>query len=373
MAYRPKDIYRGRRKFRVPLNIFLFVLVFLTLGGVTMFYVLQRYMVYDANGEATLQLPFGQEEEAEPEAELPYETAAPTVEPVAVEIIWEDPDFTEVDLGGWEDLKPLRGRFVPLREVTDATSFASAVSGVLGAEYYDTAILEMKDRSGQLAWPSTVNTAISFGTAGATDVTEAIARLHEGGKRVAAQMSCFADTMLAQRNWTVALQSNGAVYKDANDVLWVDPYNRTVRTYLTDLARELASMGFDEIILADLYHPMSEAGFTYTVTLQTAPDPVVAVCQMGRRVVNALEGTGAVVSARLDPDSFRGGLGAYTGQDVGIFWRLFARLYCSSWADVLESDTELAASSMNGGSTDQRFVPILGYIPEDSPPYVISG
>ena len=372
MPYRPKDIYRGRRKFRVPLNIFLFVLAFLLVGGVTMFFVLQRYMVYDANG-ATLQLPFaGRETVSDDMGSGDTAAAEPTYEPVQVQVIWEDPDFEDVDMEGWKDLKPVRGWFYPLSTVVSSTELASAVNYIKDGDF-TTAVFEMKDRSGQLAWASTNSVAIDYGTGSTSDIASAIATLHDADKTVAAQISCFADGLMVQRNWTSALQySTGGLYQDANGNYWVDPYNRTIRSYIEGLARELAAMGFDEIILADLYHPVSEAGFAYTVTMQTAPDPVVAVCQMGRRVAEALAGTGVTVSVRIDTASLRNGDGAQTGQDIEIFWRLFARLYCSTSPDMLASDRELATATMENGDADERFVPIMGYVPEDSDCYILS-
>ncbi len=370
MPYRPKDIYRGRRKFRVPLNIFLFVLAFLLVGGVTMFYVLQRYMVYGADG-ATLQLPsFGSQEQTSELEGIPPE---PTFEPVQVQVIWEDPDFEDMDLGGWEDLEPIQGMFYSLNTVTSAEDLAAAVSSMTSGSY-TTAVFEMKSASGQLAWPSDNATARDYATSGPTDMTETIQALHEAGKTVAAQISCFSDNLMVQRNWTCALQySTGGLYQDSNGNFWVDPYNHTIRSYLTDLARELAAMGFDEIILADLIHPVAEQGFGYSVVLQTEPDPVVAVCQMGRRIVDALQGTGVAVSARISTNSMRNGLSEQTGQDIGIFWRLFARLYCPTTIDMVATDRDMAAGFMeeDAGSTDVRFVPITGYTPEDSPSYIL--
>lgn len=368
MPYRPKDIYRGRRKFRVPLTILLFVLVFLLVGGVTLFYVLQRYMVYDANG-ATLQLPFGQEQALGGEAGQP--TPKPTFEPVQVQVIWEDPDYDELDLGGWEQLDAIQGWFIPLGTVTNPTNLAAAVATVRDGEY-STAIFEMKDRSGQLVWPSTSSIALDYATYGATDVSDAIEQLHGAGKTVAAQISCFCDTLLVQRNWTCALQSGAGGLFTSDDFFWLDPYSNTVRTYLTDLALELSALGFDEIILADLYHPISEQGFTYSVVMQTAPDPTVAVCQAGRRVAEALSGTDTIVSARLDTASLRQGLAAQTGQDISVFWRIFARLYCPTSGDMIESDRQTAAASMEQGDISKRFVPIVSSVPEAEASYVIT-
>ena len=144
-----------------------------------------------------------------------------------------------------------------------------------------------------------------------------------------------------------------------------------MRGYLVDLTRELAALGFDEIILADLYHPVSENGFTYSVTLNTEPDPVVAVCQAAQRIAEAGQSTKTVISARLDAGSLRNGQGAQTGQDLNIFWRLFARLYCPTTPDVLASDRETAVAGINGGNADARFVPVEGMIPEDSVSYVL--
>ena len=369
MPYRPKDIYRGRRKFRVPLTILLFVLAFVLVGGVTMFFLLQRFMVYDANG-ATLQLPFLSQTEAPDAAGAALPT--PTYEPVQVQVIWEDPDFADVDLGGWQDLDPIQGWFYPLSTVTNAADLASAVNFVKDSSY-TTAVFEMKDRSGQLGWASANSVAIDYGTGTQTDIASAIATLHDADKTVAAQISCFTDTLMVQRNWTCALQNaTGGIYQDSNGRYWVDPYNHTIRAYLEGLALELADMGFDEIILADLYHPVSENGFGYSTQMQTTPDPVVAVCQMGRRVAEALAGSGVAVSVRIDTDSLRDGKSSQTGQDIDIFWRLFSRLYCPTTIDMFASDREKATESMSGGDENIRFVPILGMAPEDSDSYVLT-
>ena len=368
MPYRPKDIYRGRRKFRVPLTILLFALVFLVAGSVAMFFFLQQYMVYDADG-ATLQLPFGREEG--PEAEGLGPTPEPTFEPVQVQVIWENPDFEDLDMGTWDGLKSVQGLFIPFGTVTDAEALAASVSAV-DSGGYNMAVLEMKNAGGQLVWPSSAETALAYRTDGTTDVTAAIASLHQAGKTVAAQMSCFSDSLLLQHNWSFALRyADDSICQTPEGNYWLDPYNQTVRTYLTDLARELAAMGFDEIILADLYHPVAESGFAYSEQLTTEADPVVAVCQMGRRIVEALQDTEAVVSARLDGASLRAGQGAQTGQDVSVFWRMFARLYCPSAYDILASDKELAVDKMNGGDADARFIPVVGVIPEDNKSYVV--
>ena len=282
-----------------------------------------------------------------------------------VQVVWVNPDFEDVDMGTWDGLKPVKGLFVSEATVRDAAALAASTSAARTGGF-STVVLEMKDRTGQLVWPSNAQTALDYRTMGTADVTGTIESLHDAGLNVAAQISCFADNLLLQHNWSFGLRyADGNLCQNTDGSYWLDPYDQTVRTYLTDLALELADMGFDEIILADLYHPISEGGFSYASPPVAGADPVAAVCQMGRRIAEALEGTDTIVSARLDADSLRNGQGALTGQDVGIFWRLFARLYCPTYADALASDKELATGTMNGGSADVRFVPVVGAIPED--------
>ena len=366
MSYRPRDIYKGRRKFRVPLTIILFVLAALIVGSVVMFYTLQQFIVYDQTG-VTLQLPFmAAEAPAEEEA-----VAVPTFEPVQVQVIYTDPDFSQIDLGGWEELTAETLRFIDFDTATDPVMLAAAITAAANEDYTG-AVLELKTPAGQLAWSSASETALAFGTSGYMDYSETVQTMHDEGLRAVAQISCCADGLLATRNWTVTLQTiSGTSYRDETGVAWLDPYNRTVRSYIQDLMEELAAMGFDEIILADLYHPLSDISFTYSVTLQTAPNPVTAVCQMGRRLVEAMDGTGTAVSALLDESSLREGLGASTGQDIETFWRLFARLYCPAELGSAADNKVLAMETMTQGDGDARFVPVVPGAPEDFSSYCL--
>lgn len=365
MAYRPRDIYKGRRKFRVPLTIFLSVLVILITGTVVLFYTLQQFIVYDQAG-VTLQLPFMDTEPAEAADTAPD----PTFVPIQVEVIYEDPDYSEVDLGGWEDLEPVKLCFIDYETAINSVALASAVTAAQN-EGYDGVLLEMKSPAGKLSWMSSCELAVSYGLSGAMDYTGTLQTIHDAGLIAAAQISCCADKLLSDRNWTVTLQANGSTYRSEDGTGWLDPYNRTVRNYIADLMGELAAMGFDEIVLADLYHPYSESGFQYSVTLQTEPNPVTAVCQMAKRLVESMDGTGVTVSALLDEDSLRNGSGNTTGQDMTAFWGIFARLYCPSEIGTSADNKVLAMETMPRGSIAARFVPMTTAAPEDFDSYCI--
>lgn len=371
MPYRPRDIYRGHRKFRVPTTIILSILCVLIVGGVVLFYGLQQYLVYDQNG-VSLQLPFmgGGTAAVAPESE--NTAPAEILEPVQVEVVYDDPDFSDVDLGGWESLAATQALFVSYDDAAQEQKLSDVLDSV-SSDDYTGLVLELKSEAGQLAWPSASELAVSYGTAGTMDYTDTVAAIHEKNMTAAAQISCCADSAMATRNWPLALQSApGVPYQDGDRNYWLDPYNRTVRNYLADLVRELAAMGFDEIILSNLYHPVSESAFTYSVTIQTTPDPVAAVCAMGRRLAESLSGTETAVSALIDADSMRNASSAQTGQDLEIFWRLFARLYCPSNVYNSSSDIELATSSLTQGDASVRLALVCPYTPENVTSYVIA-
>ena len=367
MPYRPKDIYRGRRKFRVPLVILLFVVAALLIGGISMFYILQQYLVYDQDG-VTLQLPsMASEADSAPAEETVRVSQA--FEPVEVEVIYEAPDFSDTDLGGWDDLTATRARFIAYDDAASESRLNAVLNGL--SDSYNGVVLELKSRAGTLAWASTSDMARGYGAAGEMDYTEIVASLHERGLTAAAQISCLADRLLGQRNWTVTLQDAGGVYQDSDGMYWLDPYNLSVRTYIADLMAELAAMGFDEIILADLCHPAVDTAFTYTVTLQTEASPVNAVCQMARRLAETLQGTDTAVSVLIRSSSLYGD-SERTGQDMEIFWRIFARVYCPSDYWNAESDRAAAAETMYDGDIGIRFAPVcVDYTPEGFDSYVM--
>ena len=260
MPYRPRDIYRGRRKFRVPLTIILSILCVLIVGGVALFYGLQQYLVYDQNG-VSLQLPFMGGAATAP-AESGDTASAEIFEPVQVEVVYEDPDFSDINLGGWENLTATQALFVPYDDVIREQELSEVLESVSSSDYTGF-VLELKSESGQLAWPSGSELAVNYGTTGLMDYTETVAAIHEKNMTAAAQISCCADSAMATRNWPLAIQSApGVPYQDSDKNYWLDPYNRAVRNYLADLMQELAAMGFDEIILSNLCHPVSDSAFT---------------------------------------------------------------------------------------------------------------
>ena len=373
MAYKPRDIYRGRRKFRVPLTLFLFFLAGLLVLAVAVFYGLQRFLVYDSTG-VTLQLPGTQTEEPAEEAASAADTEEdPLVhpEPVYTDIVFLSPSFDDISLEVGTGLTQCQCCLIEYADVIAPVTLASRISTAKGMNCTGV-ILEMKPVTGYLAWGSAVRMAVDYGTGGAADYTDTVASIHAQGMTAAAKISCCADTLMASRNWTLALQNElGLPYADSDGVYWLDPYNRTLRTYLLNLCEELLQQGFDEIILADLRHPVSDSAFNYTVTLHGDASPRDAVCQLARSLAESLNGRETlqggrlIVSAELDASSLRTGGEGSSGQDVAVFAQLFDRLYCRTDSYSVATDEVLAGSFISTNAA-LRFVPVFtSYAPSD--------
>ncbi len=116
----------------------------------------------------------------------------------------------------------------------------------------NTVILDGKDMSGKLSYPSRVALAREI-EASANPIianpTELIHYLHEKGLHVVIRLVLFYDPLLAVKRPDLAVRSasTGEPWLENGKRAWVDPSHPTVQRYNLDIARELAEMGVDEI------------------------------------------------------------------------------------------------------------------------------
>ena len=328
----------------------MFLIALLLVVAVVLFYALQKYIVYGQEG-LSLELPFFASESAAPAADS--EGAAPETAVAELEIL--APDFSTVTPVEAGDLREVHALYVPAGSVS-AEGLQTAADAMEGRGA-DALVLEMKPDSGQLVWASRVHMAEAYGVAGRADLTEELTSLKEQGVYLVAELSCCIDEMMATRNLPVALRNaDGSVYKD-DAGYWLDPYSKEVRAYIADLCGELAGMGFDEVLLKNVAHPAAEV--TYSQPMSGTPDRVAAVSAMALALRDALKDTEFVVSAGMDPVSFRGGDATANGQTLSFFLKIFGRVYAESDGTALESDRSLVSAASDSGDAGKRFVPVL--------------
>ena len=116
----------------------------------------------------------------------------------------------------------------------------------------NTVILDGKDMSGTLSYPSQVNLAKEIG-ADANPVTRDLGKLihylHTMGIHVGVRQVLFYDQLLAEQQPELAARegTTGDPLKETGKIAWVDPSNPLVQDYNLSIAKELAAMGIDEI------------------------------------------------------------------------------------------------------------------------------
>ena len=347
MARRDNELYRGKRRRLNVLALALSALAMLAVAVIVLFYAFQQYIVFDQDG-ISLELPLL----ATPEAAVD-ESGERVFEEVQVQLEIGEADYSNVEAVAGEGLEPLRAIFVPAASV-NSVSVQSYVN-LMGSYNANALVLEVKPTSGQLVWASSSETAEGFAVNGTQNMAGLVQSLKEQDIYLVAQVSCLVDDLMSERAATSALHLiDGSAYSDAQGG-WME------------LCEELAGYGFDEILLKAVSLPVTEASIHYNAALSYAPTPTTAVCTLAQTLSAAVRGAGAAVSAIIDSQPLAEGQTALSGQDIGLFTKVFDRLCCyaaTAWQAGANADTLTAP--MTVGDASLRYAPIMNYAPEMS-------
>ena len=153
------------------------------------------------------------------------------------------------DLSLPEENDPFQGVFLSLDQLADAQTLADGYDGV---------ILPMKTADGALGYVSALPLAADAGaSSGDPDRNEVLRALNDTpGLYTVAQVSCLRDSALVREEPGLSLHRvSGSPWLDKSRQGWLDPAQPQVQSYLIGLCRELAQLGFDEILLTDCGFP----------------------------------------------------------------------------------------------------------------------
>ena|GEM_PF-1968125 len=365
--------------------ILFYIVLLLIITAIFLFYYLQRYIVYEQDG-LRLALPFLEGEQTS----APSQEAPPPMGPMDVVIV--TPDFSNIRTQAGASARPLHALLITADNSTAAKLPVQLAR--LESEELQAVIMEVKPPKGGLVYNSEVGLAISFGTNGTAELRETVSDLKEQGVYLAAVISVCEDELMSTRNSALALRSADGSPKIA-DGGWLDPYNRSVGDYITEIVTELAAMGFDEIILSGLSHPPA-SDVQYSQSMATERDNVAAISNLALRLTDAAraldlaalrvtaapeasetpyatatpapeDGTSGItepareliVSVLMDADTFRSGAQVpTTGVDPELFYKIFDRVFIYTDAEHYEGDLDIA-SGVFGSASASRFVPFV--------------
>ena len=371
-----REFYRGQKKRRnYALIPFVIGLALITLLVVA-FYGLQKYAVITKDG-VRIVMPWD-----EPEAEVDEEGhEIREFEEVETQLVFDEPDYSRITARAGRRARPMRAIYIAAEDVNRDNLLRRAEQLNSG----NALVLEMKPRSGYLLWVSDTELAQQYSLSVVNELTSDMPGMLQELRDYAAeqdkdiwlvaQISCCVDGLLATRTTDFALRTaSGADYVDETGY-WLDPYSAELRRYIVALVEELYDMGFDEVILADVMHPVPETregetpAFIYTREMSAAPSPINAICGFALYAANQLEERedGKLLSIYLDTPRSLVRYDEGTGQNGVLFFKLYDRVYYRTDRYTYTYNYSDIEPNVTIGSSKDRFVPVvINYLPDNT-------
>ena len=197
------------------------------------------------------------------------------------------------DLSLPEENDPFQGVFLSLDQLADAQTLADGYDGV---------ILPMKTADGALGYVSALPLAADAGaSSGDPDRNEVLRALNDTpGLYTVAQVSCLRDSALVREEPGLSLHRvSGSPWLDESRQGWLDPAQPQVQSYLIGLCRELAQLGFDEILLTDCGFP-TQGDLDSLRAVEEKEETLETFC---RQLQGALADTPVTLSVMAQRDS----------------------------------------------------------------------
>ncbi len=373
---RRSEFYKGRRKKRNYAIIPGIAFLLLFSVGIVLFYSTQKYAVVSDDG-VSVELPILSS------GNVTYDESGHAVtsfEPVSVEVQFEEADYSGVAAVAGRGIRPIRAIFVPYDDVNEEkiTGYANRLSSG------NALLLDLKRADGYLAWYSDSAVAFSYNLNMVLPETKEtlrsiVASLKADKVYVAAQISCCVDALLGARNAAFCLKDiNGMNYYDGTNY-WLDPYNPVIRDYTVQLVKELWDLGFDEVVLNNVMHPVAEPiqnddgtsvqTIYYTREMSTTPTPLGAVSGFAVNVAEQLSDReeGKYLSIYINSTTALVRPDAANGQDAELFFKLYDRVYYNTDKYAYTFNVQDIEPLCTVGSIKNRFVPVvINYLPDNT-------
>ena len=367
---RNAEFYKGSKKkkshFYVPVALAVALIALL----VVLFYSMQKYAVITKD-DVKVVLPFLEGETAETAVGSGVEERV-ELEHTTVTIQFDQTDYSSVLPIARTDVKPFRAIYVPHENITLQKLEEYAARLQTG----NALLIEMKPRSGNLMWYSRSSAAVGYGLSVETEVTNSIQRyvdmLKEKNVYLAAKISCCVDERYPSYSTLVALKTaSGMNYYDETG-MWLDPYSRKVRDYVVEMARELYDIGFDEVVLADLRHPVPSGDggveFLYNAEMSTTPSAEGGICgfaiSVAQRLADREEGKALSIYSYTPISLVKTDPG--TGQNTPLFFKLYDHVYYETDRGTYIYNLQDVTRSISEEDAARRFVPVVvNYLPDN--------
>lgn len=215
---------------------------------------------------------------------------------------------------------------MPQNILLDSTQWQSFLDSAK-AQGYTAVMVTLKDGQGALYYNSAVPRAVSNGAvvAGAVDAAQLCQTIQASGLTPIAQMGCFVDRYGSIGSDATFTSGGSRLWQGTpnteNAFAYLDPYTEVARTYLVQIAQEIATAGFHTILLDGVQFPTGNV-YTSTVINQhntTGATQTAILTQFVQEVQAGISSTGATAAPMADALSYLGiNAAAYGGTSAGL-------------------------------------------------------
>lgn len=339
--------YRGRGSKWKILAAVLLVLVIAVAASVI---YLQQYVVYSSDGRRHIDLPWSTErEDPAPPADQGEDPAGGVdvvvqepEKPEPVEIIAGSLPAQALTMAGWAE-------WYDASENANFNAVAVRLKAANGAIYYDSA--------------SAVSGAAALAKEPGDTAAALAALTSRPDMHAIASMACLQDYKAANADVEGRGLKNtgGYIFYDGNNSLWLDPAKPGAREYVCALAREIAELGFDELLLTDFSYPTAGKinKINYNTELSLSDNLDLLLTELAA----ALEPYDILLSVEVPEAVIAVGPDTVAGLDLNRLVNRVDRIYAVTTAEKAGTLSSLVAQAAGeGGKTE--FVPELA---ADSP------
>jgi len=110
-------------------------------------------------------------------------------------------------------------------------------------------VIDIKDDDGYVGYESQVPEVRANGTwKKKYDVDSVLKEFHDNDVHIIGRLVCFKDPVYSMKRPDLAIKNDsGGVWKDKDEISWLNPYNKETWDYIISIAKEAVEKGFDEI------------------------------------------------------------------------------------------------------------------------------
>ena len=183
---------------------------------------------------------------------------------------------------------------MPQTVLMDSTQWQTFLDSAK-AQGYTAVAVTLKDGQGALYYNSAVPRAVSNGAvvSGAVDAAQLCQAIEAAGLTPVARMGCFVDRYGSIGSDATFTSGGSRLWQGTpnaeNAYAYLDPYTDVARTYLVQIAQEIAAAGFDTILLDDVVFPTGNV-YTSAILTQFVQEVQAGISAQGASAIPAVDG-----------------------------------------------------------------------------------